>query len=69
MTATVFAFLHLGVLFTASLTMFLMIVFLFGLLWDWIMQRTGSVLAPALFHAGVDMLIIADAFAAFGINS
>ena len=68
-TATVFTFVHLGVTFTASLPTFLMIVFLLGLLWGWIMQRTGSVLAPALFHAGVDMLIIADAFAAFGINS
>lgn len=68
-TATVFTFLHLGVTFTASLPTFLMIVFLLGLLWGWIMQRTGSVLASALFHAGVDMIIIADAFAAFGINS
>jgi hypothetical protein len=33
----------------------------------WIMRKTGGVLAPALFHAGVDMLIIADAFVAFGI--
>jgi membrane protease YdiL (CAAX protease family) len=68
-TATVFTFMHLGVSFTASLPTFLMIVFLLGLLWGWIMQRTGSVLAPALFHAGVDMLIIADAFEAFGIRS
>jgi membrane protease YdiL (CAAX protease family) len=68
-TATVFTFMHLGVQFTASLPTFLIIVFLLGLLWGWIMQKTGSVLAPALFHAGVDMLIIADAFAAFGIRS
>jgi membrane protease YdiL (CAAX protease family) len=68
-TATVFTFVHLGVTFTASLPAFLMIVFLLGLLWGWIMQRTRSVLASALFHAGVDMLIIADAFAAFGINT
>ena len=67
--ATVFTFMHLGVLFTASLPMFLMIVFLLGLLCGWIMQRTGSVLAPALFHAGIDMLIIADVFAAFAIKS
>lgn len=46
-----------------------MIVFFSGLLWGWIMQKTGSVLAPALFHAGVDMLIIADAFAAYGIKN
>ena len=67
-TATVFTFMHLGGVFTASLPIFLMFVFLLGLLWGWIMQRTGSVLAPALFHAGVDMLIIADAFVAFGIS-
>jgi membrane protease YdiL (CAAX protease family) len=69
LTATVFTFVHLGVTCTASLRTFLMIVFLLGLLWGWIMQRTGSVLASALFHAGVDMLIIADVFAAFGIRS
>ncbi len=67
-TATVFTFVHLGVQFTASLPTFLLIVFFLGLLWGWIMQRTGSVLAPALFHAGVDMLIIADAFESFGIS-
>jgi membrane protease YdiL (CAAX protease family) len=66
-TATVFTFVHLGVSFAASLPTFLMIVFLLGLIWGWIMQRTGSVLASALFHAGMDMLIIANAFAAFGI--
>jgi membrane protease YdiL (CAAX protease family) len=68
-TATVFTFVHLGVTFTVSLPEFLMTVFLLGLVWGWIMQRTGSVLASALFHAGVDMLIMADAFVAFGINS
>jgi membrane protease YdiL (CAAX protease family) len=68
-TATVFTYVHLGVLFTASLPTFLLIVFLLGLLWGWIMQRTGSLLAPALFHAGVDMLIMADAFRSFGVVS
>ena len=68
-TATVFTFAHLGVLFAKPLSTFLMIVFVLGLLWGWIMQRTGSVLAPALFHAGVDMLIIADAFRAYGVVS
>ncbi len=67
-TATVFTFVHLGVQFTASLTMFLIVIFLLGLLWGWIMQRTGSVLASALFHAGIDMLIIADAFTIFGVE-
>ena len=66
--ATVFTFMHMGVHFTASLPVFLMIVFLLGLLCGWIMQRTESLLAPALFHAGLDMLIMADTFAAFGIR-
>lgn len=65
--AMVFAFIHVGVQFTASLPTFLVIVFLLGLLCGWIMQRTGSLLAPALFHAGIDMLIVADMFAAFGV--
>jgi membrane protease YdiL (CAAX protease family) len=69
-TAAVFTFVHLQVVqLTASPPAWLMIVFLLGLLFGWIMHRTGSVLAPALFHAGVIMLIIADAFAAFGIKS
>lgn len=68
LTAMVFTFMHLGVPFGGSLPRFLIIVFLLGLLWGWIMQKTGSVLASALFHAGVDMLIIADAFTAFGIE-
>ncbi|UCH59268.1 MAG: CPBP family intramembrane metalloprotease [Anaerolineales bacterium] len=68
-TAIVFTFMHMGVQFTATLPVFLMIVLLLGLLWGWIMQKTGSVLAPALFHAGVDMLIIADSFAAFDIRN
>ena len=66
-TAIVFTSIHLWVQFTASLPVFLLIVFLLGLLSGWIMQRTGSLLAPALFHAGIDMLIMADYFAALGI--
>jgi membrane protease YdiL (CAAX protease family) len=69
-TATVFTFVHLQI---AQLTMFpvalLMIDFLLGLLFGYIMQKTGSVLAPALVHAGAIMLIIADSFETFGIVS
>jgi len=69
-TAVVFAFVHLQIVqLTASPITWLMAIFLFGLLFGWIMQRTASVLAPALLHAGVIMLIIVDTFAAFGINS
>jgi membrane protease YdiL (CAAX protease family) len=68
-TATVFAFAHLQV---AQLTDFpvglLMVDFLLGLLFGWIMQETKSVLAPALVHAGLIMLIIAESLATFGIS-
>ena len=69
-TAVVFTLVHLQIAqLTGSPIIWLMVVFLFGLLFGLIMQRTESVLAPALLHAGVIMLIIADTFAAFGINS
>ena len=65
-TAAVFAFAHVRVEFVPNLPAFLVAVFLLGLLWGWIMQRTRSWLAPSLVHAGVDMLIIADFFMAYG---
>lgn len=68
-TAAVFALTHLQVEFTPNLPVFLVIVFALGLLWGWIMQRTGSIIAPALFHAGADMLIISDAARAFGVGT
>jgi len=67
-TAAVFALTHLQVEFTANLPVFIVVVFGLGLLWGWIMQRTGSIIAPALFHAGADMLIISDAARAFGVG-
>jgi len=67
-TAAVFSLAHLQVEFAPSVPVFLVVVFLLGVLWGWIMQRTGSLLAPALFHAGADMLIISQAFAAFGVQ-
>ncbi len=67
-TATVFALTHLGVEYSVVLPTFIMIVFLLGLLWGWLMERTGSLLASSLIHAGVDMLVISDALPAFGVQ-
>jgi membrane protease YdiL (CAAX protease family) len=67
-TAAVFALTHLQVEFTPNLPVFIAVVFGLGLLWGWIMQRTRSIIAPALFHAGADMLIISDAARAFGVG-
>ncbi len=66
-TATVFALSHLGVEFAAAVVPFVIAVFVLGLLWGWLMRLTDSILAPALVHAGVDMLIIGDALEAFAV--
>jgi len=42
--------------------MFLLIVFVLGLLWALLMRFTKSIIASVLFHAGADILIIIDIF-------
>jgi len=65
-TALVFTFAHQVIFETPWL---LPQVFVAGLLFGWIMQKTGSVLAPALLHAGADMIIRASFVERyFGIN-
>lgn len=66
-TAAVFALSHLGVDFAAAVVPFVIAVFLLGLLWGWLMRFTDGILAPALVHAGVDMLIIRDALETFAV--
>ncbi|UCG87863.1 MAG: CPBP family intramembrane metalloprotease, partial [Gemmatimonadota bacterium] len=66
-TATVFALSHLGVEFAAALAPFLIVVFLLGLLWGWLMRLTDSVLASASLHAGADMLIVGNALETFSV--
>jgi membrane protease YdiL (CAAX protease family) len=68
-TAAVFSLAHLQVEFAPSVPVFLVVVFSLGLLWGWLMQKTGSLIAPVLFHAGADMLIVANAFSAFGVQT
>jgi membrane protease YdiL (CAAX protease family) len=67
-TSVIFALAHLEVEFPPFLPGFIILAFLLGLLFGWIMQRTDSILAPALLHAGIDTLIIQDAFASYGIS-
>lgn len=45
--------------FTAG---FVLLTFLLGLLWGSLMQRTGSVLGPVLFHAGSDIPVFLGIF-------
>ena len=67
LTALIYSLVHLQVTFTPNLPVFLITTFLLGLLWGYMMQKTGSILAPALFHAGVDTMIMLDFFASLGI--
>ena len=67
-TAIVFTYVHLDVSFGLSPVVFLVTVFLLGLLWGWLIRRTGSLLALVLFHAGVELIIVADALRFFGVE-
>jgi membrane protease YdiL (CAAX protease family) len=65
-TALVFTFAHQVFFETPWL---LLHVFFFGLLFGWIMQKTGSLLASVLLHAGLNMVTIAGFLERFfGIN-
>lgn len=66
-TATVFALWHAQVGFGPPLPVFLLGAFVLGLLFGRVMQATDSLLAPALVHAAVDVLVILEALAAFGV--
>ncbi|HEY8815202.1 MAG TPA: CPBP family intramembrane glutamic endopeptidase [Candidatus Dormibacteraeota bacterium] len=56
--ALVFAFAHLGVTYTPSAVVFTLVaVFPLGLIAGYLMRSSDGVVAPALFHAGVDIPI------------
>ncbi len=58
----VFTLLHKGVSYSSSETIFLAILVPLGLVWGWIMQKTDSVWASILFHAGTDIPIFLGIF-------
>lgn len=56
--ALIFAFAHLGVTYTPNAILFILVsIFPLGLIGGYLMRRSGSVVAPAIFHAGVDIPI------------
>jgi membrane protease YdiL (CAAX protease family) len=62
--AIVFCTIHLSVAYTPEPYFFVFLTFLLGLAWGWIAQRTDSLLASVLFHAGTDIPIILSIFLA-----
>ena len=63
-TALVFSFAHMRVEYVKSgeIFMFLGIVFVLALIWGYLMQKTGSLLGSALFHAGSDLILFTSLF-------
>jgi membrane protease YdiL (CAAX protease family) len=57
LSAFIFAAFHVQVTYTPALLPFLGITFLLGLFLGYLMQKSGSVLASALLHAGSDIPI------------
>lgn len=56
--ALVFAFAHAGVSYTVNTLLFILVaVFPLGLIGGFLMRRSDGVVAPAIFHAGVDIPI------------
>jgi len=60
--ATIFALAHLGARYTPTLLIFLVITFFLGLAFGAVMQKTDSLLASVLFHAGSDIPAILGMF-------
>jgi uncharacterized protein len=57
LAGVIFTSFHVQVQYSASVLPFLAYALLIGLIAGWLMQRTKSVLAPAIFHAGTDIPI------------
>lgn len=57
LAAVIFTSFHVQVQYAASILPFLAYTLVNGLILGWLMQRSKSILAPAIFHAGTDIPI------------
>ena len=57
LAAVIFTSFHVQVTYAASVLIFLGYTLIIGLVAGWLMQRSGSLLASVLFHAGTDIPI------------
>jgi membrane protease YdiL (CAAX protease family) len=60
----VFTALHLGVSYTQSQIIFLLVVIPLALAWGYLMQKTDTIWGSILFHAGTDIPIVLSLFSA-----
>ena len=68
MTSVCFAAPHLVVNYQENVLLFAGITFMLGLICGYAMHLTRSIIAPALIHAGADLMIIVPIFAAYGVK-
>ena len=63
-TAIVFTLAHMKVEYVISgeILRFLSVVFILAIVWGYMMQKTESLIGPALFHAGADLLLFSNLF-------
>jgi membrane protease YdiL (CAAX protease family) len=57
LAGVIFTSFHVQVQYSASILPFLAYAFVIALILGWLMQRTKSIVAPAIFHAGTDIPI------------
>jgi membrane protease YdiL (CAAX protease family) len=62
--AIIFCTIHLSVSYSPEPTLFVILTFVLGLAWGYLMQRTDSLLGSVLFHAGTDISVIIQIFSA-----
>jgi membrane protease YdiL (CAAX protease family) len=68
LTAIAFTAAHMQVGYAPDMAPFLAVLFGLAVAWGYLMQRSESVLGPALFHAGADTLIMLQIFAMYGVT-
>jgi len=68
LTSVCFAAPHLTATYQPNVILFSGIVFILGMLCGYAMHYTRSIIAPALIHAGADLMIIIPVFASYGVS-
>lgn len=68
MTSVCFAVPHIVVSYQSNVLLFTGITFILGMICGYAMHLTRSIIAPALIHAGADLMIIVPIFATYGVK-
>lgn len=66
-TAFVFALVHISSTYVIDILLFLVALLALGLLWGWLMRKSGSIWGAVLIHAGADVLVILGFLAGGGL--